>query len=489
LLKRDQLLNENLPNVEIPVKPSKCSRPVKSVKPLKRVINKPSPNGAQPKCEDGNPLCAVCGEKAGKHSYYGGQVCASCRAFFRRAVQSGCHVSFGCVNKSEICDITVLTRKNCQFCRYEKCLLIGMRPNWILSEEERVRRFHGRRKRKNGDGQGKDYDSLEDPDSPGSARFTDTPTPTCRLEPPQKVMCSYLKPLTLDETSCLRQLAQAMFQCFTERNDDVDPSLLTELLQTTLQGSQLTTHIMDRVAAVIHSRTKMCLSLNKDFQRLNENDKTTIIRNNVPLIHRLRQVLTVSNSTLTLSDLVKLLIGESRLHTAQSLLPCDLSSNSGIQKTTFSANIDYMQILFQNKKEDSTCNDLVNKLSQIIDVDDHISLVLLIFITAFNTDFIQYENRKKVEDIQLKYVCLLQRHLNSNQRIQPLDLVVNNNTSSQTQPMNLALRKPGESDLEASEVSTRIQVVPKKSRCLVDFLLVPSLLRQIHEISQNKLYF
>ena len=30
--------------------------------------------------------------------------------------------------------------------RYEKCLFSGMRPNWILSEEERVRRFHGRRK-------------------------------------------------------------------------------------------------------------------------------------------------------------------------------------------------------------------------------------------------------------------------------------------------------------------------------------------------------
>ena len=32
--------------------------------------------------------CHVCGEPAGKHSYYGGQVCPSCRAFFRRSVQS-----------------------------------------------------------------------------------------------------------------------------------------------------------------------------------------------------------------------------------------------------------------------------------------------------------------------------------------------------------------------------------------------------------------
>ena len=32
---------------------------------------------------EGKYLCFVCGENAGKHSHYGGQACASCRAFFR----------------------------------------------------------------------------------------------------------------------------------------------------------------------------------------------------------------------------------------------------------------------------------------------------------------------------------------------------------------------------------------------------------------------
>ena len=31
--------------------------------------------------------CLVCGEKAGKHLYYGGRSCQSCRAFFRRSVE------------------------------------------------------------------------------------------------------------------------------------------------------------------------------------------------------------------------------------------------------------------------------------------------------------------------------------------------------------------------------------------------------------------
>ena len=74
-------------------------------------------------------VCHVCGEKAGKHSYYGGQVinaivmiikiigitiimiigvtiimiinhaqvCPSCRAFFRRSVQSGYNATYFCV--------------------------------------------------------------------------------------------------------------------------------------------------------------------------------------------------------------------------------------------------------------------------------------------------------------------------------------------------------------------------------------------------------
>ena len=69
-----------------------------------------------PKKEVQEYLCYCCGEKAGKHSYYGGQVCASCRAFFRRSVQSKYYEIFQCkFDKS--CKITSQTRKTCQFCR------------------------------------------------------------------------------------------------------------------------------------------------------------------------------------------------------------------------------------------------------------------------------------------------------------------------------------------------------------------------------------
>ena len=46
--------------------------------------------------QSANLVCEVCSARAGKHSYYGGQVCPSCRAFFRRSVQAGYSEKFKC---------------------------------------------------------------------------------------------------------------------------------------------------------------------------------------------------------------------------------------------------------------------------------------------------------------------------------------------------------------------------------------------------------
>lgn len=41
------------------------------------------------------------------------------------------------------------TRKICQFCRYKSCLAIGMKPKWVLSDDERHQKYGNRRKNKN----------------------------------------------------------------------------------------------------------------------------------------------------------------------------------------------------------------------------------------------------------------------------------------------------------------------------------------------------
>jgi hypothetical protein len=70
----------------------------------------------------GEYYCQVCGERAGRHSYYGGQVCASCRAFFRRSVQSKYYELFAC-KKGQNCTVDVKNRKGCQFCRKSHAFL------------------------------------------------------------------------------------------------------------------------------------------------------------------------------------------------------------------------------------------------------------------------------------------------------------------------------------------------------------------------------
>merc|ERR1719369_862050 len=136
----DNLENATASHNTLPVTVVEMDLPVVE-KSVQIADTKGAPNLLKPKVEPSEYVCYVCGEKAGKHSYYGGQVCASCRAFFRRSVQSKYYEIFQC-KKEKKCQINSETRKNCQFCRFKKCLESGMKPSWVLSDEERNRRFN-----------------------------------------------------------------------------------------------------------------------------------------------------------------------------------------------------------------------------------------------------------------------------------------------------------------------------------------------------------
>jgi len=105
-------------------------------------------------------ICKICGERAARHVHYGATTCFSCRAFFRRSLQNKTAAKYICRRKST-CDINVKTRKNCQYCRYMKCLAIGMNPNYVLSEDERKKRF----RKKNNSTTEPDSSGLPEPES------------------------------------------------------------------------------------------------------------------------------------------------------------------------------------------------------------------------------------------------------------------------------------------------------------------------------------
>ncbi|XP_076366208.1 vitamin D3 receptor-like isoform X2 [Tachypleus tridentatus] len=81
-------------------------------------------------------FCRVCGDRA-KSFHFGGLSCDSCKAFFRRSVQSAGYKNFQCPYR-RTCEITISSRKCCQFCRFQKCVNIGMEKGWVMTEEERV---------------------------------------------------------------------------------------------------------------------------------------------------------------------------------------------------------------------------------------------------------------------------------------------------------------------------------------------------------------
>uniref|UniRef100_A0A8C8ARV7 Nuclear receptor subfamily 4 group A member 2 n=1 Tax=Otus sunia TaxID=257818 RepID=A0A8C8ARV7_9STRI len=67
-------------------------------------------------------LCAVCGDNAACQ-HYGVRTCEGCKGFFKRTVQK--NAKYVCLaNKS--CPVDKRRRNRCQYCRFQKCLAVGM---------------------------------------------------------------------------------------------------------------------------------------------------------------------------------------------------------------------------------------------------------------------------------------------------------------------------------------------------------------------------
>ncbi|XP_058613248.1 retinoic acid receptor RXR-alpha-A isoform X2 [Onychostoma macrolepis] len=83
-------------------------------------------------------ICAICGDRSsGKH--YGVYSCEGCKGFFKRTVRKD--LTYTC-RDSKDCIIDKRQRNRCQYCRYQKCLAMGMKREVLLHtavQEERQR--------------------------------------------------------------------------------------------------------------------------------------------------------------------------------------------------------------------------------------------------------------------------------------------------------------------------------------------------------------
>ncbi|GAB6024939.1 receptor [Chamberlinius hualienensis] len=78
-------------------------------------------------------ICGVCGDKALGYNF-NAVTCESCKAFFRRNALK--KKEFKCPF-NDSCKVDVVTRRFCQKCRLKKCFTIGMKKEWIMTEEEK----------------------------------------------------------------------------------------------------------------------------------------------------------------------------------------------------------------------------------------------------------------------------------------------------------------------------------------------------------------
>ena len=78
--------------------------------------------------------CPVCTAGANGHLHYGSVCCYACRGFFRRTTRySRLRGKLKCANIGQ-CEInSEISRLHCPPCRYEKCLSVGMRPEFVTS--------------------------------------------------------------------------------------------------------------------------------------------------------------------------------------------------------------------------------------------------------------------------------------------------------------------------------------------------------------------
>ncbi|PIC34277.1 hypothetical protein B9Z55_013982 [Caenorhabditis nigoni] len=84
-----------------------------------------------------NRVCAVCGDTPAK-IHYGVLACFGCKGFFRRAVKDGRNKYVCRFEKN--CEVTKFERNACRYCRFRKCLLVGMNPDYVRPDREKSKK-------------------------------------------------------------------------------------------------------------------------------------------------------------------------------------------------------------------------------------------------------------------------------------------------------------------------------------------------------------
>ncbi|XP_010890815.2 nuclear receptor subfamily 5, group A, member 5 [Esox lucius] len=89
---------------------------------------------AEPEAGPDHPEgCPVCGDRVSGY-HYGLLTCESCKGFFKRSVQN--NKRYACAERQN-CPMNPSQRKRCPYCRFQKCLAVGMKREAVRADRMR----------------------------------------------------------------------------------------------------------------------------------------------------------------------------------------------------------------------------------------------------------------------------------------------------------------------------------------------------------------
>uniref|UniRef100_A0A8C6HLQ5 Retinoic acid receptor RXR n=5 Tax=Mus TaxID=862507 RepID=A0A8C6HLQ5_MUSSI len=120
------------PQLNSPMNPVSSTEDIKPPLGLNGVLKVPAhPSGNMASFT--KHICAICGDRSsGKH--YGVYSCEGCKGFFKRTVRKD--LTYTCRDNKD-CLIDKRQRNRCQYCRYQKCLAMGMKREAVQEERQR----------------------------------------------------------------------------------------------------------------------------------------------------------------------------------------------------------------------------------------------------------------------------------------------------------------------------------------------------------------
>jgi len=391
--------NQQILNIEVLEHINNPRKPLKKIPGLKHVKKfKKEPESDIPR------LCHVCGEQAGKHSYYGGQVCPSCRAFFRRSVQSKYSDIYKCT-KGGRCQITLKTRKNCQFCRFQACEKAGMKRSWVLA-----------------DGEVKSKKVASGGCVPSSNKVTSTTNPSAMPSSSSSntnIMCSILSP---QDEGKIRKCIEKM-QLIKQQTEDLNPQVMHEFTELVKKRHcQLSKSSCCAMKKVLDQRARLFALNVPEFISLSSNDQMILQEENGGPLIELR-IATFFQTDFKARQQLGMILGPSdvlRITSSLAGMGNDSLDNQHLEYEQFFV----MQAADEDNK-DQISSDHSTKLLRVMAehksllqkiskwVDDETTFCLMNLILLFNSSEIRnnLEAPNEVERHQIYYTELLYRYL------------------------------------------------------------------------------